>query len=191
MTTFYPGVGADAAIADLHRAIGEITSTWADVEDTLFTFFVVGLTGEWLIDLRPYRSAFFALSSFEMKMRMINAAMKTRYSEDESILAAWRNLKRRADVAANDRNQIAHLIPVAFYTADKDAPANVRLVPPFWKSSHQNKGARQFEEIGFSLEDVRARKKGWDSLSYDLQQLSMKLMPPTRPKPEAQTDHPS
>jgi hypothetical protein len=84
--TWYPGVGADAAIAALERAVGKFTGYWAQVEDGLFELFVVALVGTHLTQgLQIYRGIFFTFSSFESKMRLLNNAMRSRFGGNKSI----------------------------------------------------------------------------------------------------------
>ena len=156
-TTLYPGVDADDQIAAAKLMIGEITSFWAQVEDALFELFVVSLTGHFgrAGDLRPYRAVFFAGNSYELKVRMINAAFLVRYAEqsaaNKSIISAGGSLKKDLDAAAKFRNKMAHLVPMTIGTPDPNARANVRFLPPFWK------GAAMSVDIkmeGYSISEV-------------------------------------
>jgi len=92
--TFYPGVGADAAMQDLLHLVGQITSNWASVEDQIFQVFVVALSGKWpMQDIYIYRSAFFSFNSYEQKMRMVDSAMKARFKDQADIIEEWTKLK--------------------------------------------------------------------------------------------------
>jgi hypothetical protein len=195
--TSYPGVGADEAIDELHRLVGEITSEWAGVEDQLFRIFVVALAGAFHIDLRPYRAVFFTFSSYEGKMRMTNNAVRARYAENEEILTRWAALRKDLNAFSNLRNEIAHLSPAAIYSTDPAAKANVRLLPPFWKSAFT---ASDFDKVGYNQSELLqalAPFRGWDprislnppagdaadSLGYRLERFAMELLPPFVPRP--------
>jgi hypothetical protein len=196
--TSYPGIGADAGIDALHRTVGEITAFWAGVEDSLFTTFFVALTGNWAGDIRPYRAAYFAISSAEGKMRMVDSAMKVRFVDDVVILKEWEELRKSFNKAAELRNKIAHLVPMAQGSADPNAKANVRLVPPFWKGAPARMQARgDFNKQGFSLDELLYEMAAFwgyrppimrtdvpEPLAYRLQQFSMKLLPPI-PSPQS------
>jgi hypothetical protein len=152
-TTWYPGVGADRATRDLNELVGQITANWAGVEDGLFNIFVVALNGTFLVkDLRPLRAVFFTFSAYEGKMRMVNNAIKARFAQDQDVLDSWKTLKSALDGFAALRNQVAHLVPMARSTLDQNAPANVRLVPPFWKSGPN--APDEFDTTGFSLVEL-------------------------------------
>jgi hypothetical protein len=46
-------------MAELHSLVGQITASWAHVEDQLFQVFVLAVAGTWLVgDIRPYRAVF-------------------------------------------------------------------------------------------------------------------------------------
>lgn len=178
--TFFPGQGADQAIAELHRVVGEATSRWAQIEDSLFVLFVVALSGTWQGDVRPYRAVFFTLRAYEPKMRMINAAMNQRYRDEAPILADWKVLKKRTDAAAKFRNDLSHLSAVVACTTDPNAPAVARLLEPMWKRSPS--GLTQDPSSSLGLEDVRRGLGAWEGLGYGLQQFSTRLVTvPTPP----------
>jgi hypothetical protein len=195
--TFYPGIGADEAMAELHGLVGQITSTWAEVEDGLFHIFVIAIAGTFFVgDLRPYRSVFFTFSSYEGKMRMVHNAMNTKYSNDEDVSAEWKELRRALNGFASLRNDIAHLIPKAKTSTDPTAKANVRLVPAFWRSAFQE---HDFDKAGYSIDELwQALAPYWGyhprinlnppsgearyQLGYRLQQFAEKLEP-SRPSP--------
>jgi hypothetical protein len=150
--TFYPGVGAEEAIAELHSLIGQITADWARIEDGLFTVFVLALVGSFPEDqLGPYRAVFFTFSSYEGKMRMVNNAMNARYGGNEKVKAEWRELRKALDDFARLRNEVAHLYPAAKSWTDPTAKANVRLVPPFWRSCSS---AYDFDSFGYSVDEL-------------------------------------
>lgn len=150
--TFYPGVGADAEIEKLERLVGKIMGFWAQVEDGLFNVFVVAITGTLVAgDIRPYRAVFFTFSAYEGKMRMVDNAMKARFRENNQIIDEWGALKKSLDSASALRNTIAHLTAMAKATPDKDLKANVRLVPPFWKGTSQE---RDFDTLGYSWNEL-------------------------------------
>jgi hypothetical protein len=190
--TFYPGVGADKAIAELHELIGQITSSWAEVEDGLFHVFVIAIAGPSLVgDVRPYRSVFFTFSSYEGKMRMVHNAMNTRYGNDEGIITEWKELRKALNGFASLRNDVAHLIPQAKSSTDPTAKANVRLVPAFWRSAFQED---DFDKTGYSIDEIRqAIAPYWGhhpdggvtnyQLGYRVQQFAMKLRHPQPPPP--------
>ncbi len=191
--TFYPGLGADEAIAELHGLVGEIAAFWAHVEDGLFELFVTAIAGTWLVgDVRPYRAVFFTFSSYESKMRMVQNAMRARFCENGEITREWLELRKSLNGASELRNEIAHLVPMAKGSLDQNARANVRLVPPFWKAIHQE---RDFDELGYShsqLLQALAPFWGFDprinrfdvpdqTLRYRLRQFALKLEPPRSP----------
>jgi hypothetical protein len=150
--TFYPGIGADDAIAELHSLVGQITASWADVEDQLFQVFVMAVAGTWLVgDIRPYRAVFFSFNSYEQKMKMVHNAMKARYSDNREIMGSWKELRDSLNGFSKLRNGIAHLIPMAKSSTDPDAKADVRLVEPFWKVSLQE---RDFNKLGYSVDEL-------------------------------------
>jgi hypothetical protein len=111
---FYPGVGADEAIAELHNLVGQITATWAGVEDELFHVFVVAIAGTWSVqDVHPYRAVFFEFPSYESKRRMVDSAIKARYGENKEVMGRWKQLRSSLNGFSSLRNEIAHLIPMA------------------------------------------------------------------------------
>ena len=188
--TFYPGVGADEEIERLERLVGKITGFWAQVEDSLFELFVVAIAGKWLVgDVRPYRAVFFTFSAYEGKMRMLNNAIRARYGENEGLMKEWTTLKKDLGGAAALRNEIAHLIAAAKGSVDRDAKANVRLVPALWKSSFQE---RDFDKLGYSWDQLTQALAPfwsydpslniWDTgrtmLGYRVQEFTRKLPPP-------------
>jgi hypothetical protein len=192
--TFYPGIGADEAIAELHNLVGRITASWAEVEDQLFQVFVIAVAGTWLVgDIRPYRAVFFAVSSYGTKMRLVHDAMKARYGENGEVLSSWKDLKGSLDGFSELRNKIAHLVPMARPSIDPTAKANVRLVPPFWKSSFPE---RDFDKLGYSVDQLwQALGPYWGyhprihgpsppiegpshQLGYRLQEFIKKIQPP-------------
>jgi hypothetical protein len=196
--TFYLGIGADEAVAELHGLVGEITAKWAGVEDQLFQLFVVALAGTWLVgDIRPYRAVFFTFSSYEGKMRMVHNAMKARYGEDKEIMGEWKELRDRLNGFSELRNEIAHLSPTTKPSTDPTAKANVRLIPPFWKSFQP----AEFDRLGYSIDELwqalapywgyhprihglSPPGNGWSyQLGYCLQEFSMKLQPLAVPPP--------
>ncbi|ANG97776.1 hypothetical protein A8A54_15570 [Brucella pseudogrignonensis] len=162
-TTFYPGVGADDQVAALERLVGQITGRWAQIEDQLFDLFVIALAGSKVFsEIEPYRAVFFSFSSFEGKMKMLNNALKARLSDRCEDLERWNQLKKIVEQFSKLRNEIAHLVPVTLATTDAYAEANVRLVPPFWKSSLKG---HDFEGAGYSIAELRVALRpfwGWD-----------------------------
>lgn len=192
--TFHPGIGADEEIAKLQRAVGEITGFWAQIEDGLFHLFVVAIAGTWLVaDLRPYRAVFFNFTQYNTKRQMVDNAMKARFGDNEEIMAEWSELRKALNGAAEVRNRVAHLVPMAKSSTDPTAKANVRLIPPFWRQTSLSK---EFDELGFSLEELFrafAPYRGYHpqfwtpempshQLGYRLQEFAFKLAPP-RPPP--------
>jgi hypothetical protein len=194
-TTFYPGVGADDAMRELRELVGQITATWAEVEDQLFHVFVVALAGTFYVqDLKPYRAAFFARGSYENKMRMTNEAMKARYAANTVVIEQWNTLRRAMDGFSSLRNEVAHLIPMAKSSTDRNVKANVRLVPAFWKNAFKRD---EFDQTGYSLAELwQALKPYWGShprisleppagdeasqLAYRVQHFASTLSPPSR-----------
>jgi hypothetical protein len=194
--TFYPGVGTDEATAELYNLVGQITGTWAQVEDGLFNVFVVALAGSLFVsDLRSYRAVFFSFSSYESKMRMTNNAMKSRYGNNEKIKAEWNVLRSALDGFSRLRNEIAHLVPMSKSSTDPTARANVRLVPPFWRSAFQE---TDFDKLGYSIDELwEALRPYWGyhprislnppsgeeahQLGYRLQQFAKRLSPDPAP----------
>jgi hypothetical protein len=200
--TFYPGVGADEAIAELHSLVGEITANWASVEDNLCRLFVVAIAGTWLVpDIRPYRAVFFTFSSYEGKMRMVHNAMKARYGENKEVMNGWKELRDCLNGFSDLRNEIVHLVPMAQSSTSPTAKANVRLIPPFWKSAFQEQA---FNNLGYSADELwKALRPYWGyhprihglnppgerldyQLSYRLEQFAIKLEPLT----PSSKDHP-
>lgn len=193
--TFYPGIGADEEIEKLERLIGKITAFWAQVEDSLFNLFVVAIAGTWPNEIRPYRAVFFTFSAYEGKMRMLNNAMKARFGDNKEIAEEWRELKKVLDDTAKLRNEIAHLVPAAKGSRDKDAKADVRLVPPL--STFQE---RDFDKLGYSWDQLTQALAPfwsfdpglniWDTshtmLGYRVQEFVRRL-----PQKSAQPAHPS
>ena len=182
-------------MAELHQLVGQITATWAEVEDGLFNTFVVTVAGTSLVDdQRPYRAVFFTFSSYEGKMRMTRNALRARFGENEQIMAEWKVIAHSLDQFAALRNKIAHLIPKARSSTDPTAIANVRLVPAFWRGLHQNE--LDFNISGFSLDELwQALGPFWGyhprvhglnppsgeaayQLGYRLQEFAKKLSPP-------------
>ncbi len=150
--TWYPGIGADEEIARLEHLVGKITAFWAGVEDHLFTVFLAAIAGTPTVHgIRPYRAVFFTFSAYEGKMRMTDNAMKARFGENEKVMLEWIKLKKALDGASKLRNEIAHLVPMAKGTQDQNAKANVRLVPPFWKSISRD---LDFDEMGYSWDQL-------------------------------------
>lgn len=195
-TTLHPGIGSDQKTNELQNLVGQITSTWAGVEDQLFQVFVVALAGTWLVgDVRPYRAVFFTFSSYEGKMRMTHNAMKSRFGENKQTMEQWKVLRTALDGFSGLRNEIAHLIPMAKPITDPNAEANVRLIPAFWKNTLQ---VKDFSSTGYSVDELwQALKPYWGyhprigppppgeegyQLSYRLQQFANALSP-LRPSP--------
>lgn len=202
--TFYPGVGADEAIAELHGLVGQITATWAEIEDQLFTLFVIAISGTWHVGhLGPYRAVFFTFSSFEGKMRMVHNAMKARYGDHKETSSEWDTLRRALNDFAKLRNEIAHLVPNALGNTDPNAKAHVRLLPPVWKSGPANYVDNPPENFGYSVNELwQALAPYWGyhprihglsapsgeashALGYRLQQFALKLLPPLPSPPAA------
>lgn len=74
--------------------------------------------------------------------------------DDSEVIGRWTDLRRPLDGFSKVRNNLAHLVPMAQGSTDPGRPANARLVPPFWKRSHQQKGDYAFDRTGFSEEEV-------------------------------------
>jgi hypothetical protein len=162
---FYPGVGADEAMSELNKLVGQITANWANVEDGLFQVFVLAIAGTGLVqDIRPYRAVFFTFGSYEGKMRMVHNAMKTRFADEANVMGNWMVLRKALNGYAELRNEIAHLIPMAKSFTEPTTPANVRLIPAFWKGLHDGK---EFDEAGYSFKEVwKALKPYWGYHPY-------------------------
>lgn len=161
--TWYPGRGADSKIAELEQMVGKVVANWAVVEDSMFELFFGAVTN-WDIgaDIETLRSLFFTFSSYEQKMRMLNNVMKTKLRNDPDRLKIWVHLKKRIDGYSAVRNDIAHLLASCKGSTDPEALANVRLVPPFWKSSNMGHGSDDFDKVGYSIEDLwRAVSPYW------------------------------
>lgn len=197
---WYPGVGADAAMSELHKLVGQITASWANLEDELFHVFLVALAGSLLVDnIKPYRAVFFSFSSYEGKMRMTDNAMTARYGNDKERMSEWKILKRAMNGFAKLRNEVAHLTPSAKPSIDPNAKANVRLIQPFWKSAFQD---NEFDLLGYSIDELwQALSPYWGyhpkislnpqggeesyQLAYRVQQFAMQLAP-ISPTPNGQ-----
>jgi len=151
-TTFYPGVGADQAIDELHNLVGQITANWATIEDQLFNVFVIAVAGTGMVpDLRTYRAVFFTFPSYEGKMRMTHNAMKARYGLDTDVMGRWKTIREAINNFSALRNEVAHLIPMLKSSADPNAKANVRLVPAFWKNAFSE---QEFDSTGYSADEL-------------------------------------
>jgi hypothetical protein len=164
----------------LYKAVGQITSDWAQIEDTLFGLFVVAITGKWLVgDLRPYRAAFFSISSYEPKIRMINAALRARYVEKPSIVKEWDGLKSRLNTASGNRNQVAHLVVmnVKLPPLDDGKPVVQILARPMCKSTHAVKVMHPdyYLEGALDVNELAKLHKAWGSLSADLMHFAMRI----------------
>ncbi|WP_139234339.1 hypothetical protein [Methylobacterium pseudosasicola] len=153
--TFYPGKGADEKVAELEIMVGKITANWAGVEDGMFEIFYGAITNwDFNADMKTLRALFFTFSSYEQKMRMLHNVIKTKLRDRPEQLNTWIALKKKIDGYSKVRNDIAHLVASCKSSTDPEALANVRLVPPFWKSTNLGHGLDDFNEIGYCAEDL-------------------------------------
>lgn len=144
---------AQRKIVEFHELVGKTVSEWAQVEDALFNVFLLALSGSTMTgDLRPYRAAYFASSSFNHRGKMINDAIRVRFKDRPSILDEWRKIRTDVHRFEELRNRIAHLVPTTLPFSDINGKANVRLLPPMWKSFQS---AENRENEGFSFEELR------------------------------------
>lgn len=159
-STWYPGIGSEEATERLHRLVGKITAHWALVEDSLFELFIVALTGKtWVDNFAPYRSVFFSFSSYEGKMKMIDAAMRSRYANDDAKLQKWIIIRKDCNSYSQIRNTVAHPIPTCKSSQDPNAHANVRLIPARWKSDLSISRSNDFDKLGYSESEL------WDAIA--------------------------
>ena len=133
-------------------------------------------------------------------MRMVHNAMKARYGDNKEVMSSWKELRDSLNDFSELRNEIAHLTPMAKSSTDPAAKADVRLVPPFWKSSFQE---RDFDKLGYSVDELwqalgpysgyHPRIHGLSppgeglsyQLGYRLQEFIKKLQPPLARTPES------
>ncbi|HWM31010.1 MAG TPA: hypothetical protein VNO69_04845 [Methyloceanibacter sp.] len=100
----------------IYAAVGYAQTKWADLEYTLCRVFREAVSpfahepsGAISAD-SPAEDAFWAIISFEGKLKMTNAAVERRLNSpsNHALLAEWAKASKRVRVKAAKRNQLAH-----------------------------------------------------------------------------------
>ncbi|MEQ8654398.1 MAG: hypothetical protein RIC87_18165 [Kiloniellales bacterium] len=95
----------------LYIAIGQAVTMWPLVEDQIFNLFLHTLTGgratPWS-EAKVYHAAYYSIQSQNAQLDVLNAAFKTRFEADKSMLSEWRSLYREVKKNRTIRNNVAH-----------------------------------------------------------------------------------
>ena len=164
----------------LERGYASAMWTWAEVETGTFTIYLAAL-GALALDMRPIRSSFFSVNSFEVRLSMTHAAVRERWGTSGHG-HTWTDLHGRCQTARNQRNKIAHVS--GHYVAPQkphQEPLYV-LIDPFWhKRSPTSWG--ESKSVGIDESMLSEFSKTWHQLSYDLSQFGTQLWSEAFPSP--------
>jgi len=131
---------------------------WANIEAQIFIIYAsaLGMSGK---DVQPLRSAFFSINSFEMRLTMTHAAVKTQWGEESQAFILWGELRKKCDKANRKRGKIAHKIGMCYST-----PNNLifALTDPLWHTNHLD--WRKAKAEGINAETLKQYAAEWNDL---------------------------
>lgn len=125
---------------DFYAAIGRALTVWSSVENDLCTLFCrcVGPMNGF-----PSNRAFWSITSFEAKVRTVNAVVMATFGEKDSVSKAWIDCRDELGRINRWRNKIAHGTLVTMPYIDKSTKKEVTDVffaPYFWGTLGQKSG---------------------------------------------------
>jgi len=175
---FGPGPADDDETA-LYVSFGRAMSIWSELEASLAGLFhiIVGASMRG-VDVRPAMFAFFAVQSFEVRLKMVNAAAQQKWQRitgpafqegNVEHLEDWNRIFKECEKSRRKRGKIGHLSVARVRL--KDGRLAMRLVRP---GTHpENYGFTQGSKTRYSARDLLQLEHEWHSLSYIIHQFEL------------------
>lgn len=130
MTTDFPNPdGADPILA----AVGRCLYGWSSVERSLASLFVALHDQSCVPEPKHLQAAFDAVSSFEVRLAMVNASVRHDERNAGVFSEKWNALYNKLTRAARKRAQVAHFSIVVHNATGRDGiRRSTHKVHPFW-----------------------------------------------------------
>jgi hypothetical protein len=93
---------------EIYQLIGRALTEWSKVEETLSGLFALATIQRVDDKIGPAACAFWAVLSFDAKLRMTDAALTFRLSDHEALVTEWHSLKKSLSKKAKKRAELAH-----------------------------------------------------------------------------------
>lgn len=160
-----------------YAAIGRALTVWSGLENDLCLLFCrcVGTAVAF-----PANHAFWAVVSFDAKLKMTDAAMVALFPDSHPISAKWVKLKNHLHKKNRKRNEIAHGTLVSMPYRDKrtkKATNDLFFAPYFWGSIGKNipstEDARPKDRM--YLDDIRGATQKFSALQDRLKELAQEV----------------
>jgi hypothetical protein len=156
----------------LQDAYANAMWTWANIEGGIFTVYAAAI-GVLRLDLRPIQAAFFAINSFQVRLKSTHAAVEFRWRNHERF-KRWADLRNRCNKASTERGRIAHKAGVYFAPQKPyQQPLHI-LLQPFWDPRHPPDWGTA-KSLGIDAEQLRKWSASWHSVGYDLNEFTKEL----------------
>lgn len=136
------------------HAVGLALTTWGRVEVAHCAVFCRVASGT--VSNEALERAYWAISSFDGRLKMVNAAISHAFSQHAEYLETWTDLHRALESKNKIRNKIAHgsVVPLSVPDADS-GHLEVKFVPYFWSNLENLMTKNGNLDVGFSLKDIR------------------------------------
>lgn len=154
---------------DIHAAVGNAISTWAEVEMNLGIVAALCLNPENIeVGLRAYYSHLV----FEGKLALTDAVVSYRLSEHNSESSEWNSIANRLREKNKNRNKIAHgqIINTATII-DGSQIDDLEFAPFFASSFFKSKGHSK----GLRVKELNEIASGFTKISYRLSEFRLRL----------------
>lgn len=96
-------------IADeIYEQVGKALSVWSQVEETLCTIYALAVIRKVTDPMGAAASGYWAIISFEGKLKMTNAALGFRLAGHDCLLEEWHPIFNALGKKASKRAELAH-----------------------------------------------------------------------------------
>lgn len=160
-----------------YAAIGRALTVWSGLENDLCTLFCrcVGTAISF-----PANHAFWAVVSFDAKLKMTDAAMTSLFPEGHPIFGKWVKLKDHLHKKNRKRNEIAHGTLVSMPHRDKrtrKTKNDLFFAPYFWGTIGKNSLSAHDPRPGdrMYVDDIRSATQKFSALQDRLKDLAQEV----------------
>ena len=152
------------SIDDFTKMVGEILTIWGQVEYAhcaLFQVAAAGVHGNSAI----YR-AYWAITAFEAKQKMVDAALRDAFEKHAEYLAIWNNLNNRLIAKNRVRNKVAHgtVVPIL----DDKGIREVSFAPYFWPNMEKFVGMTNGAQNHMDINDLKQIAESLGELNSEI-----------------------
>ena len=127
-----------ATESEFYEAVGRALSKWSILEEHLCSVFITALQESSEDIAGPIAAAYWAVISFDARLKMVHAAVETRCFHFPELVREWARVRDAMSHNAQRRAELAHgtLLNAWYYDRKaKDHKSELCFVPSFFKQT--------------------------------------------------------